>query len=155
MDDTNNVTLDEFIETAKQNKYVFTDHEKVWENINNMYLLNEPMAAGIASRYLLSSFALVYTSHLNTIVTARIDNMTGNIPKQIDNDAVMHWISDTCLPAFQHLIEICPSFELDHVVKLGHIIDLTLLELNVDRQLTNVEIYEIFYNFLMRIQFLY
>lgn len=162
--------LNNFLKLMNKNKYKFQDSEKVFDNVVDLYMLSpktHKVISSISSKYLISLFSLEYLSYLNKLINKKYGFETIHIKdlndinkmrkirgdfNKIQDEAVIKWISETCLDELSSIINNCKIDSFRQVNKLGSIISLMFSELNCDRELENIELYDVLYQFKRRLE---
>lgn len=162
------VELKKVVTDAINNRLIFPNSEKVIGDIGILYTLNKKSSQitfSISSKFLVSLFALEFLNVLGNIIknkyniqltledfknSERLDQIKMKI-SELKNETVIDW-STECLENLKDVIDNINVDNLDRLMTLGHVINLTEEELlRVADKIESIEIYDILYRYLNRL----
>ncbi|OPY16692.1 MAG: hypothetical protein A4E23_01678 [Methanomethylovorans sp. PtaU1.Bin073] len=160
----------ELSESFKRQKYNFKHHEKAIDNVNCLFFLDEKSKRNIydiSAKYLLASFSLDYlkllSKHLeekylhHQVTLSHFEDVDKK--KQVEkvfndskNTPVIQWLRDDCLVTLKDAVDHLIVDDMDDVLNLGNILDLTLDELENEGETRDIELYDVPYRLKCRFQ---
>jgi hypothetical protein len=162
------IDIKKAIKDAMKNRLVFSNSEKVINDIEILYMLNRAnsqLTLSISSKFLVSSFALEFLKVLGDIIKRRYniqltleefknkecrDKLEIKI-SELKKETLIEW-STECLENLKDVVDNININDLNDIITLGHIIDLTKEELlRVANKIEIVEIYDILYRYINRL----
>jgi hypothetical protein len=153
------------LKAAESKKCEFPNVDKVITDVNKFYFFDEDShdkISSISSTFLLSSFSLEYLKKLNDFVDKKylfpqltLDDFYDKDKvmeikhdiKKFRNEPIIDWLIDICLEELKNINDNLVVDDAEKLLKLGRIIDLTTTELNPDRELRDIELYDALYRF--------
>lgn len=157
------------ITDAKRNKFCFLNAEKTVKDIDILYLLDKKSHADISlisAKFLTAGFALDYLKTLNELMKKKynlpqltlldfIDNDKIEQIKQrtseLEDEPIINWLRDDVLEKLKDAIEDVDVDNINRLVDLGHIINLSEKELSFRDKNEDIEKYDIIYRYLSRL----
>jgi len=161
--------LSTFIATSKRKKFLFPGAEKTIRDVDILYFLdkkNHEEISSISSKYLLAEFTLNYLKIINDVIEKKyrfpqrtlIDFENANQIEEIEhriteleNEPIIKWLREKCLGDLKDTIDNIDVKNIHELIKLGQIINLLEKELSYREKDTDIEIYDIFYRYLKRL----
>jgi|GEM_PF-3189990 len=154
---------------SKRKKFYFPNAETTVKNVDILYLLNKKShenISSISSKFLVAGFALHYLKAINKIIDKKykvpqltlidfIDNDKLEETRQriieLENEPIFNWLKEECLEELKDAIDNIDVDNLERLVKLGQIINLSEKELSLLDTNEDIEIYDIAYRYLNRL----
>lgn len=163
------VDMKSFLKDINREKYLYPCSNKVFDNVSSFYLLNKKshnMISSISSKFLLSSFSLDYLNLLNNLTEMKhnipqltlkdfddikkIEDVKNEILKS-QNEPYINWLTEECLTELIDAIDNLVIEDIESLNKLGHILKLTVNELQHEENPQDVELYDTLYRFIDRL----
>ena len=159
----------DILDIINKEKYLYPHSDKVFDNVNNFYFLNENShrdISSISSKFLLSSFTLEFLHLLNDLMEKKfaipqltlndfenLEKTTEIIEKisNLEDEPVLDWVKDECLPELCNIINNLDVKDSNKLNKVGHIIKLTLNEMKFVNNFQDIELYDSLYRFKERL----
>ena len=156
------------IEKAIKQKNVFPNSRETLENIYKLYLIDEASqkkVASIAGKYLLASYSLEYLKELNDLIVkygiqqlSLFDFENEETIEKVKKDLVavkekpfMTWLEETCLEDLKKICDETNINDLESLNKLGHIVKLSLNEFKTNKDIQDIDLYDVHYRFQTRL----
>lgn len=148
---------------AKANRLAFTHADDIFKNIKTLYFSDKEIHKNISlisSKYLASGFALKYLEVINEILEKKynipqltLDDFIDNdkilqIANKLDEEFIIEWLRNECSEKLKNNIDNIDADDIYKLIKLGHIIDLSLKELSYRERIKGIELYDIIYRYL-------
>lgn len=161
--------LSELLKSSKKNRFRFQKATETIEDIDLLYHLDEDSHANISSissKFLASSFSLEYLKAINKFIkikykipqltlqdftdTEKLEVIKDELVR-LENKPIINWLKKDCLEELNDAIDNLDVNNIDKLMELGHIISLSKKEL-LDRDSDeDIEIYDILYRYLKRL----
>jgi len=161
--------LRKLITNAKKKKFNFPNAEETVKDVDLLYFLNKKSHVDmslISSKFLTAGFALKYLKTLNEFIEKKY-----NIPKltpmdfidtdkmeqvrqrmaELEDEPIINWLIDECLEKLKDAIDKVDVDNIDKLAELGHIINLSEKELSFKDRNEDIEIYDVVYRYLNRL----
>ena len=161
--------LSELIKSSKKNRFRFQKATETIEDIDLLYHLDEDSHANISSissKYLASSFSIEYLKAINKFIKIKYKipqltlqdftepeklEMIKDELVQLGNKPIINWLKKECLEELNDAIDNLDVDNIDKLMELGHIISLSKKELLNRDSDEDIEIYDILYRYLKRL----
>lgn len=158
-----------FLENIDKERHLYPQSTKVFDDVSNFFFLDKESHENISlisSKFLLSSFILEYLKLLNNLVNTKYDisqltlsdfENNGKIEEVIEkisesqNEPLINWLRDECLTELSSAIDNFIVDDIKKLNKLGHIIKLTTNELQDNKEIQDIELYDTLYRFINRL----
>lgn len=174
MIECDNTELDQcahtFLEKVKKRKHAFHKSHEILENVNKLYLIDKQSHENmsfIAGKYILAAYSLDYLKKINELIEKKysinqlslsdfdnkeqIENIKRDI-SNVENEHFMVWLKDVCLEDLRQTCENIDIKDTKNLIKLGHIINLTLNEIKHE-ELKDIDLYDAHYRFQARLDY--
>jgi hypothetical protein len=157
------------IADAKRKKFYFPNAEKTVKDVDILFFLNKKSHENISlisSKFLAASFALNYLKAINEIIEKKykvpqltlIDFIDQDKLEQtrqriieLEDEPIFDWLKEECLEELKDAIDNVEVDNLERLVKFGQIINLSEKELSLMDTDKDIEIYDIVYRYLNRL----
>jgi len=157
------------ITNAKRKKFCFSNAKKTVKDVDILYFLGNKCHADISlisSQFLTAGFALDYLKTLNDFIMKRYnlpqltlleftDNdkieQTKQKISELENEPIINWLRDEGLEKLKDAIKDVDVDNINRLVDLGHIVNLSEKELSFNDKNEDIEIYDIVYRYLNRL----
>ena len=162
--------IKELIKKANENRNIFPNSDKVFTDVNNLFFLDErshERISLISSKFLLSSFSLEYLKLLNNLIETKYQTPQLTLSDFEDNEKLIGikktfleirdnpfiiWLIEDCLTELNNIIDdVCVTNSND-LNKLGNIIKLTMNEFESEKDIQDIELYDLLYRFKDRLE---
>lgn len=161
--------LKKLITNAKRKKFYFPNAEKTLKDVDLLYLLDKKSHENIcmiSSKFLVAGFTLNYLKAINEVLEKKykfpqltlIDFIDEDKLEQIrqgiielKNEPLIDWLKEECLEELKDAVEDINADNIEKLVELGQIINLSQKELSFEDSNEEIEIYDIGYRYLNRL----
>lgn len=161
--------LKDIIKKSENERFFFSNATKTVEDIDILYLLDKQShqnVCSISSKFLVSSFTLNYLKIINKFVENKFKfhqltlsdfvefdkiQLIKSRIHELDDEPVIIWLRKECLEELKNALDNLDVDNINKLVELGHIINLLEKELLNIEQNDDIEMYDILYGYLRRL----